>query len=243
MQPPARVAEPLDEQPLDEAVHVFVGAADERRIGSAALEDVLQRGVNLPGFVARQHAGVCQRTRPRPTAGDVVFEETAIEPKRRAEFEGGGVRRGVEPPGPQIRHVMATSFGVGGVPLASRMSQRPLNSFSRTTPVTRSLALVTKASSASRAGVNQRPRCTRSAYSRLTMSHNRLRSSEATHVRRARCAAWSTMAAGASRRSRAVWRPRPWTAAMVPRLSNRSRTGIATPLTPVGTPRSNARWT
>ena len=32
VQPPAGVAEPLDEQPLDEAVHVLVGAVDERRV-------------------------------------------------------------------------------------------------------------------------------------------------------------------------------------------------------------------
>ena len=35
MQPPAGVAEPLDEQALDEAVDVFVGAGDKRRIGAA----------------------------------------------------------------------------------------------------------------------------------------------------------------------------------------------------------------
>ena len=47
VQAPPGVAEPLDQQPLDEAVDVLVGAADERRIRSAALEDVGERRFDL----------------------------------------------------------------------------------------------------------------------------------------------------------------------------------------------------
>jgi hypothetical protein len=40
MEPPAGVANPLDEHALHETVDVFVVAVDERRIGSAALADL-----------------------------------------------------------------------------------------------------------------------------------------------------------------------------------------------------------
>jgi hypothetical protein len=86
-------------------VDVFVGAIDERRIGSAALEQIGEGGVNLRRFVARQHARTAQRPRPREAAGDVVFEQAAVETKRRAEVEGGGVGRGVEAARPEIRRV------------------------------------------------------------------------------------------------------------------------------------------
>ena len=88
METPPRVAEPLDEQPLDEAVDVFVGAVDEGRIGSPALEDVGERRFDLARLVAREDAGRGQRPRPRGAARHVVFEEPSIESKRGAELEG-----------------------------------------------------------------------------------------------------------------------------------------------------------
>src|SRR4029077_13636042 len=39
VQPPSGIAEALDEQPLDEAVDVFVGSVDESRLRASALED------------------------------------------------------------------------------------------------------------------------------------------------------------------------------------------------------------
>src|SRR6266496_142158 len=104
MEPSARVAERLDQQPLDEAVDIFVGSGDERWIGSAALEQLPERRVDLARFVARQHAGVRQRAGPRQAAGHVVFKEAAIEAKRRAEFEGGGIGCRIEASGPEISH-------------------------------------------------------------------------------------------------------------------------------------------
>ena len=104
VQPAAGVAEPLDQQPLDEAVDVLVGAGDERRIGPALLEDRGQRVFDLPRFLRRQHAGLRQRARPRHAAGHVVFEQAAIEAERRAELERRGVGRGVEAAGPQVSH-------------------------------------------------------------------------------------------------------------------------------------------
>ena len=79
--------EPLDEQPLDEAVHVFVGAVDKRRVGAAALEDLGERRLDLRASSRGEHAGARQRPRPREAARHVVFEQTPIEAERRAELE------------------------------------------------------------------------------------------------------------------------------------------------------------
>ena len=85
---PPGVAEPLDEQPLDEAMDVFVGAVDEGRIRSSAIQDVGERRFDLARFVARDDAGVRQRARPRGAPLHVVLEEASIEAKRGAELEG-----------------------------------------------------------------------------------------------------------------------------------------------------------
>ena len=105
VQPAAGVAEPLDEQALDEAVHVLVGAGDERRIRPASLEDRRRASASICArFVRRQHAGLAQRARPRQAAGDIVFEQAAIEAERGAEFERRRVGRGVEAAGPEVSH-------------------------------------------------------------------------------------------------------------------------------------------
>ena len=103
VQAAAGVAEPLDQQPLDEAVDVFVGAVDERRIGSAALEQIGERGFDLRALRRRAARPPRQRPRPRQAAGDVVFEQAAIETERRAEVERRRVGRGVEAARPEIR--------------------------------------------------------------------------------------------------------------------------------------------
>ena len=70
----AEVADALDELPLDERVHIFVGAVDERGLAPAALEDVRERGGHLLGFGAVEDADARQPLDPRKAAGHVVFE-------------------------------------------------------------------------------------------------------------------------------------------------------------------------
>ncbi len=102
MQSTAGVAETLDEQPLDEAMHVFVGTVDERRVRAPAFEDVGQRGGNVGAFLRREHSGGRQGARPRHAADDVVLEQAAIESEGRTPFEGGRVGSGVEAAGPEV---------------------------------------------------------------------------------------------------------------------------------------------
>src|SRR5205814_3199369 len=64
VQPPSRIAKSLDEQPLDEAVYVFIKAGDEGRIRAALLENVGQRLLDLTRIFEPEHAGL--RESPRP---------------------------------------------------------------------------------------------------------------------------------------------------------------------------------
>ena len=110
MQAPAGVADALDQLALDEAVHVLVGPGDERRIAPPFLEDRLQAVDDRARVVGRQHARGAERLGPREAAGDVVFEQRAIEAERDAEVERGGIGSRVEPAGPE-RHAMIHQFG------------------------------------------------------------------------------------------------------------------------------------
>ena len=103
VQAPAGVADARDELALDEAVHVLVVAARPTpdparpcsRIAVSAVGD--RRGV-----VGVEHAGTRQRLGPREAAGDVVFEEPAIERKRDAEIERRGIGSRIEAAGPEM---------------------------------------------------------------------------------------------------------------------------------------------
>ena len=89
VQPAARVAEALDEQPFDEAVDVFVGTVDEGRFRSAPAPGSRQRRFDLARLVALENARPGERARPRDAARHVVFEEAPVEAERRAPFESG----------------------------------------------------------------------------------------------------------------------------------------------------------
>ena len=105
VQPPAGVADALDQLALDEAVHVLVGTGDPRRVarapprGSPSAPPTIARASS-----ARQHAGGAERLGPGEAAGDVVLEERAIEAERDAEVEGGRIGGRVEAAGPERRH-------------------------------------------------------------------------------------------------------------------------------------------
>src|SRR5258705_7294507 len=99
----ARVADPLDQFALDEAVDVLVGTVDVRRVAAAFLEHLLEPFANGGGVLLREHAGGPERFRPREAARYVVFEQRAIEPERDAEIEGRRIGGGCERAGPEGR--------------------------------------------------------------------------------------------------------------------------------------------
>ena len=100
VQAAAGVADPFHQLALHETVHVFVVARDERRVRARLVEERRQRPLERVRVTGGQHAGVPQRAPPRDAAGDVVFEQTAIETEGGAELEGRGVGGRVEAAGP-----------------------------------------------------------------------------------------------------------------------------------------------
>ena len=80
VQPPAGLADALDELALDERVDVLVrGPVELRRIGTHRFAQIVQRRDDLRHFVRRQHARRRQRLGPRLAAGDIVVDEAAID--------------------------------------------------------------------------------------------------------------------------------------------------------------------
>jgi hypothetical protein len=104
VQPAPGVANPLDQLPFDERVHIFVRAGHPGGIGLPFREDVLQRRDDGGGVSCRERASPLQRLGPCQAADHVVFEETPIESERRAEIEYCGVGLAVEAAGPEIGH-------------------------------------------------------------------------------------------------------------------------------------------
>src|SRR5579864_604965 len=161
MKPAAGIADPLDEDSLDEAVHVLVGSAHERWIGSPLFEDLSQALLDCAGVRRRQHPGAGQGARPGDAPGHVVFEQPSVEPERRPELERRSIGRGVETAGPERGHAMTGSRFDGGESWQPLISHPPSKSFSVTVPETRSWLLATASSSVRRAGANQSPRSMR----------------------------------------------------------------------------------
>ena len=118
MQPPAHVARALDQLALDECVHVLVVALEERGVAPPGLQDGGQSVADGGGVRRGQHAGPRQRLGPRQAALHVVLEQAAVEGERRLEAEDGGVRRGLEPAGPQVlfvgHRIARSGSGIGG---------------------------------------------------------------------------------------------------------------------------------
>ena len=91
VQPLAQIADAFDKLALDECVHIFIGAIDERGLAPASLENVVQRSRHLLGFGVVEHADAGEPLDPRKAARHVVFEETPVEPKGRPELERNGI--------------------------------------------------------------------------------------------------------------------------------------------------------
>ncbi len=94
---PAGVANALDEFPFDEAVNVFVRTGHKSLVAAPFFENGFQRGHDRRRVCRVHHGGSAERLGPRDAAGDVVFEERAIEAKRDAEIKRRRVGRAVEP--------------------------------------------------------------------------------------------------------------------------------------------------
>ncbi len=140
MQAAAGVPELVDEQAFDEAVDVFVVAGDEIGVRAAPRQHRVERLLDSPRLVCGEHAGLRDCARPRDAAGDVVFEQAAIDPERGAELEGLRVGRRVEAAGPEGAHdrdAFARAIGTGfSARRQLAIVQAPLNNCSRATPLT-----------------------------------------------------------------------------------------------------------
>ena len=123
VQPLAQIADALDELPLDECVHIFVGTVDERGLAPASLENVRERRGHLLRFGRVEDAGAGEPFNPRKAARHIVFEETPVESKGRPELEGNGIGLAAETSGPEIRHRLLRHRG-GGTICALRRARR-----------------------------------------------------------------------------------------------------------------------
>ena len=98
MQTPAGVAQPLHEQTLDEAMHIFVGAVDETGLGPAAFQNGGQRGLDAVRLVrvstrrrdasARAHARL-----PMTSSSKRRRSKPNDEPHSNAAASGGTSKR------------------------------------------------------------------------------------------------------------------------------------------------------
>ena len=114
VQPAPGVAEPLDEQALDEAVDVLVVAVDKRADPSGRARGSPSSAVSICSASACGSTPArAERARPRDAAGHVVFEQPAIEAEGRAELERRRVGRGVESSGPECCHVVVVAAAAG----------------------------------------------------------------------------------------------------------------------------------
>src|SRR5262245_8362605 len=159
-------------------VLVAVCFADEGRIREALLQDLAQPALDRLRVLRRENACAREAGRPRAASPDVVLEQPSIDTEGRAPREELGVGIARETARPEVRHQLTTASEVGGWGLEVGGSglakterrpttrQSPLNSLSRTAPVTRGWMVFTNASMASRVGENQRPLYARSAYAR-----------------------------------------------------------------------------
>ncbi len=166
VQPAAGIAEPLDEQPLDEAVDVLVGAVDERRVGAARVEDRVsaasicvaprRRRARRPSR-ARAPTRGCPSRRLRTGGDRSGTRRRTRTPRRRARVEASGPERSHRVV--QSRIISATAadarqrLSARAVCLRAhdRFDRRPLKSLRRTTPVTRSCTAADESASSASA--------------------------------------------------------------------------------------------
>ena len=162
VQPPAGVADALDELALDERVHVLVVGA---RRSAPDWRARPARIASRPATIAVRRRPATARRRgerlgPGHAAGDVVFDQTAIDGERLAVVEDLGVGRGSKRPdqsvdmsgSPRPHAEREPTAAFAGVAVRQRRTatvrpttrQSPLKSLSRMVPVTRSCTLPTE---------------------------------------------------------------------------------------------------
>jgi len=81
MQPLSQITDPLDELTLDECMDVLIVAVDKRGVFTSPFEDVVQSRRHFHGIRPVEHAGTDESFNPREAAGNVVFEQTFVEPE------------------------------------------------------------------------------------------------------------------------------------------------------------------
>ena len=81
MQPLSQITHTLDELTLDECMDVLIVAADKRGVFTSLFEDVVQSRGYFHGIRPVEHAGTGESFDPREAAGNVVFEQTFVEPE------------------------------------------------------------------------------------------------------------------------------------------------------------------
>src|SRR5262245_6647629 len=101
MEPPAGIADALNQLPFDKAVDVLICPGDERRIAAPFFKNRFKTLSDRRSVLLRQHAARAERLRPCQAAGDIVFEQGAVETERNAEIEGRRIGLCVETAGPE----------------------------------------------------------------------------------------------------------------------------------------------
>ena len=94
----------LVERPLDEGMHVFVGAIEKGGIAANVREDGVKPFDDGAGLFSADGPGRRDRLDPREAPPDIVLEQPAVERKRPPELEHVMVRLAAEPARPHIRH-------------------------------------------------------------------------------------------------------------------------------------------
>ena len=98
-----------DQLALDEAWMSSSSPATQAGSARPLLENLLQPVADAGDGGRVEGAGAFQRGGPRQAAGDVVFEQAAVEGERHPEVERRRIGRGVEPSRPQVpAHASAT---------------------------------------------------------------------------------------------------------------------------------------
>src|SRR5262245_35710594 len=101
MEPPAGIADALNQLPLDEAVDVLIRAGDKRWIAAPVFKNRFKTLADRRSVLFCQHAARAERLRPCQAAGDIVFEQGAVETERNAEIEGRRIGLRIETAGPE----------------------------------------------------------------------------------------------------------------------------------------------
>src|SRR5262245_57334570 len=118
------VPDAFDQLALDETVNILVRSRHERRVVAPFAQDGLEPVDDGSSIVSRQDTSCTERLRPGDAAGDVVFEQRAVEPEGHAEIERVGIGCGVKAPRPQ-GHDCCTTRGNSSIGDSRSVTRTP----------------------------------------------------------------------------------------------------------------------